>query len=1441
MKIRLALIIFAFIYYLPINAQTWDWYKHFGNPATISDPTNQNLQISCVEIDNTKNIIIFGSFKDTLRIDGIKYVSSGLTDLFLAKYNSLGTLQWIRTFGGTDEDLSSDLALDANDNIYITGAFRGTTVFQTFNVTATNFRDIFITKINSSGNVQWLKNAVRGTQNQYGFGINVDNVGNIFLSGTFRTQAIFDNITLTVQKTTINNFIAKFDNSGTHLWSKQIIGTNANARIFEIEAVNSDEIYLGGYFTDTLIYESNRANGNSTVFEDIILMKINKDGNLLWMRVAGGTTEDRCNGLTSDIFGNIYLTGYITLNANFDSSGLGLKDATPLLSKGGYDMLVAKYNKNGTLQWKKSNGNVGNDIGYGAYTYENIVLFSGYFSDQVIFNTDTLKSSSTLNNDAGFFVYNTSGDPINGKAIYGNNADRGTCLTFDKTNSATYFGGTFTSDTLYIGNSYIKRSSINQEGFLAKYINPFSATFTKINELNCNGSSNGSLIVTPYFGVGPYSYSWSANVVSKTDSLAFNLPAGNYSVTVTDSRDSIASTSYVLGQPSAINLNAVATNVSCFPTDGISNNGSINLSVTGGTTTGGYTYNWEAILGSGVNATAEDQTTLTSGTYAVYVKDDNLCEASDTFTIVEPDKITFGLTLVTDETIPPGGNGAINLTVSGGNPAFGYLWTRAGGFTSISEDLTNIIGGAYKIEITDSKSCTTDTTFLVLNTTLLIAYITSTTDVDCKGANSGSASVGVINGTGPYTYVWKNNLGNVVNGDSPTLTNVPADFYRVKVTDNSNGKMDSTSVQIYEPALALSANVLVGNELLCSGDLNGVADLTVIGGTLPYSFLWSNNNTTEDLLNIGEGTYAVTVTDEHGCIVTDEVTLEGKTALDINIVEIDPILCNGDLSGTLSATATGGEGSKIYIWDDPGNQTEQTATSLEAGTYTVTATDQNGCSITDIYTLDEPDILSLAETHLDASCTGNADGIINLIPTGGTIAYNYAWSNGQISQDISNLAPNDYSVTVTDANNCIDSLSVTIVQAPPVIIQTIDITDASCFGYDDGGITITATGGSGVYQYSIDGGSNYNTGSAITGILADDYTVVVKDNTNCFSDDSLITVNQPAEIAFQNISLVAASCNGSTDGSIEITAGSGAGAPYQYSIDNGVTVTSTPLFSDLSSQSYHLRILDAAICQSADSVVIVTEPDEITFASEVVNSVSCFDSTNGSIQITVNGITTDFEYSIDNGSTYFDNSGIFTGLIPGTYQVRVRDQNSCEQSGSLLTVTEPELLLVDTTSINHALGEVNGSLVADATGGTSPFTFFLDPASDESLTNSDGNFTNLPPDDYTLYVIDNNSCQSNTLDISILQSSIEIIIFDAFSPNDDGVNDLWNIFNITLYPDCNVKVFNTWGNIVFSSDGYTEPWDGKYNDKLLPAGTYYFVIDLGDGTETYAGPVSIVQ
>jgi len=1274
MKKTVIILYLLSVCFIHVFGQEWIWSNQLQSNGDVFPSSNISIDIIS---DNSDNVYYSGHYdSNPLTIGNITIPNAGNWDGFICKFNPNGNILWANDIGGSGRDEATAMAI-VGDYIFVIGNFRSDPVTFDPGITLPNYNhyDVFLAKYDLNGNcikatrTFWGNDPDRVRDMYYDATLN-----RLVVVGHFKTDINYFNGSTDIIVNAQSNkdmFIAQLDTAGTVTRFKNFWTTNDNTILKDINPIQGEGYYLSGDLTGKLFFEMNDSIVGDIVNTDALALRIDNSLNKVWARRGGGTGYDHANSSVSDQYGSLYLTGKVESSVQFDSTETILTSAKTGIGAG--DIFLVKYNKQGALRWFKRKGDVGEDDGYGIIQSENLVQFCGNYAGTLIFNIDTLRSTSITEYNTSFAIFDLTGKEVGAQGIEGDSTDVGRAITFDQ-NRNTIIGGYSNSDPLIIGDSIFSNGNNLRNGFIALFSYPMLASFSYIENIKCNGDNTGQLIVTPYFGVGPYTYNWSHNP-GLNDSTASNLSAGTYSVTVTDSRDSTAFTSTTLNEPPPIAITSILTDVSCHPANGTSNNGSIDITAGGGTGPGTYAYAWEAISGSGINPTSEDQINLTMGKYCVTITDENLCAEDDTFNINEPDEILFtGSSIINHITIPPGSNGEVDLVVSGGTPGYSYSWTGPQSYSSSNEDISGLsIGGNYTVQVSDAvlapNTCTADTSFTVLSDTMLIAYISDKTDVDCKGNYTGSATVDVSGGSGPFVYNWSN------GATSQTINNLPTGSYSVTVNNATDTSI--TSVFINEPLYELSSTV-VGTDLVCFRDNSGTANLSVSGGTLPYAYSWSNGTTTEDLIHVAASDYYVTVTDKNGCQVIDGVTLDEPAAMDIRISVDQPVLCHGDMTGILTATATGGTGTKTYVWDDPGNQTAQTATNLGGGFYNVTATDLNECTVVGNVQLTEPAVLTLTPVSYDISCAGEEDGTIILTISGGTPSFSFVWSNNEFTQNITGLEAGIYSVTVTDQHNC-------------------------------------------------------------TGVLAD---------------------------------------------------------------------------------------------------IEILEPEGTTLVSEDVTNTSCFLTEDGSISIDAVNPVDNLTFSID-GSIYMNNNGVFLNLPQGNYEVWVMDGDGCEQLLTSLTVSGPGPITLDTT-VTHALGNQGGTVIAVASGGNEPYNYFLISSSTD-MDNSTGEFYDIAPDNYELYAVDNISCPSDTLLITILQTSSNIVIYDAFSPNADGRNDLWNIGNIGLYPDCKVIVFNTWGNKVFSSDGYTEPWDGKYNGKDLPAGTYYYTIDLGDGSEVLSGPVSIVR
>ncbi len=1436
-RILFLLIIFLFLTHLI-----------FGQDWVLSTTINgSDIEPKYSVIDNSNNIYLYSTFYDTI-FDFSNLKSYGVRDLLLAKINMQGQILWYQHIGSDGNDNTGGITLDNNNNVYILGNYFKTCKFNaTDTLINTGNGDVFLAKYNSQGIFQWAKRICSSNTNQGSTDLKFDGNNNRLIIAGFFKDSLIVGSTLSDMDTIIgnsftSNFISAFSIEGNHLWSKSFLATSNFTRFIKTD-INSNGYYFGGYFQNIFYLDIDTITSYVPNQYDVFIYKTDFNGNGEWVRRIRGQNTENFKTLATDEYDNVYILG------NYNSSSIFVDSSETFTNTysgniGGYDTYIGKYNKTGVLQWFLRKGSTAKDIYNDFVVRNNVIYATGYFANQIVFNEDTLRTSDPLNEDAFLAAFNEIGDPIAGVSIQGtdNYNDAGTIVNMGSSSRA-YVAGYYKSPQIKIGDSTFYNEHVNKSDlFFAIYDHPLSAVITAESQVTCNGLSNGMLTVTPYFGKPPYTYSWSHNP-GLNNPVANGLAAAQYSVTVTDVNNNTSIVTGTVTQPQPLLSNGIPTNPSCYNY----NDGQITLTPGGGTTP--YAFSWTSPDGSGLNPTGQNQSGLNRGSYILTLRDQNLCTKKDTFVLTQPAKITFGNSSVDTIKIPPGGNGAVNLVVTGGTPSYTFKWNGPGIVDDPSDSLKNLtLGGSYMIQVTDSKTCTGDTSFLVPSDTMLVASISSKTNVDCNSNLTGSATVSVSNGSGDYTYAWRDNLGNPVGVNSPVLSAVPANTYHVLVTDNTNSKTAEATAIISEP-VALST-LVNATPLRCKADNSGVISLQVSGGTLPYSYNWqgpgSFTATTEDLVNLASGNYAVTVTDANGCPKSEPPVFvdEPGNILTVSIGLSKSIKCFGNLTGELTANAAGGTQPFKYYWNDPGAQVTQLATGLQAGKYKVSVTDLNSClTVSDEYTLSQPEEIKVADViYTRPTCVGNSDGSINPLISYEIPLFSFEWNTGATEQILDNVPAGDYSLTIKDINTCTKDADFSLKDTLPVVIQSISHSDASCFGYKNGVISINASGGTGTLGYSVLGGLFPQASPVFDTMPANSYTVKVLDANNCESPDSSVTINQPAGVDISSELAEDVTCFGGNDGNITIVASGGAGN-LEYSVDDGQTyVDNGGLFSNLNADTYTIKIRDTAGCEYPGSLLAVTEPPSIDITNEEYENISCAGSGDGSISITASGGTGNLVYSINNGTDYVDNNGLFTSLNEGIFNVRVRDADNCDTSGMEITIINPDTLLIDTVGVVHVTSGNDGSITLESSGGTAPVTYIAIPMASDSLTNNTGTFTNLAGGDYRLYAMDINQCTSNTLNITLLgEGSKAIIIYDAFSPNADGKNDVWNIGNISKFPNCKIKIYNSWGTPVFSSDGYAEPWDGTYNGNALPSGTYYYVINLGDGSEKFTGPVNIVK
>ncbi|NNC95174.1 MAG: hypothetical protein HKN92_06385, partial [Chitinophagales bacterium] len=843
-------------------------------------------------------------------------------------------------------------------------------------------------------------------------------------------------------------------------------------------------------------------------------------------------------------------------------------------------------------------------------------------------------------------------------------------------------------------------------------------------DVSCNGGSDGSIEITPSGGTGPFTYDWD-HIVGTDDGEDVNtLTAGTYNVTITDANSCTANTSVVITEPAVLALSETHTDVSCNG----GSDGSIDITPSGGT--GPFTYDWDHIVGTD---DGEDVNTLAAGTYNVTVTDANSCTAASSVVITEPGT-ALGLSEThTDVSCNAGSDGSIDITTSGGTAPYTYDWNHIAG-TDDGEDVNTLTAGIYDVTVTDNNSCTAMTS-IVITEPAVLALSESHTNVSCNGGSDGSIDITTSGGTGPFTYDWDHIVGTDDGEDVNTLS---IGTYNVTVTD-ANSCTAAQSVFITEPAaLGVSETHI---DVSCNGGNDGSINLTPSGGTAPFTYDWSHivgTDDGEDVNTLSASSYGVTVTDANSCTVSLSVIItEPGAALSISETHIN-VSCNGGSDGSIDITTSGGTPAYTYDWSHiVGTDDGEDVNTLSAGTYIVTGTDANSCTVSSSIVITEPAVLALTETHINASCNGDSDGSIDITPSGGTGPFTYDWDHivgTDDGEDVNTLAAGTYNVTVTDANSCIASASVVITE-PAVLSLSDTHVDVSCNGGSDGSIDITPSGGTGPFTYDWDHIVGTDDGEDVSSLSIGTYNVTVTDANSCTANIA-VAINEPAVLGLTETH-ADVSCSGGSDGSIDITPSGGTG-PFTYDWDHIVGTDDGEDVGALSAGSFDVTVTDANSCTATISVTI-NEPSILTL-SETHIDVSCNGRSDGSIDLTVSGATSPYTYDWDHiaGSS---NSEDVTTLVAGTYTVTVTDNNSCSDSLSI-TITQPATLLITETHTHVSCnGFGDGSIDVTTTGGTLAYTYDW---SHIAGTDDGEDVSSLTPATYNVTVTDNNGCTAAT-------------------------------------------------------------------------------------------------
>jgi len=882
-------------------------------------------------------------------------------------------------------------------------------------------------------------------------------------------------------------------------------------------------------------------------------------------------------------------------------------------------------------------------------------------------------------------------------------------------------------------------TTLTQPDSLYGYIQGVSSYFGGYN-VSCNGALDGTVDLEVTGGTVPYGYSWSPGGASTQD--LSGIGADTFTVTITDDNGCIATNSVILTQPDSLHVSLFSpltpngTNIGCKG----ESSGNIYATVTGGTTAYAYAWNYNS-------ATTLNLLQVPAGFFADTVTDANGCIAIDTITLTEPDTL---FSLITAATVIGGANiacsgdstGTATVLVAGGTPPFNYLWSTG----EVTVAIDSVPAGTIWVTVHDQNFCSASDTAILnepvdLKTVTISSVYAGGYNISCFGSTNGSAWVVPTGGTGPYTYLWSPS-----GSTNDTATGLGAGWHFVTVTD-ANLCSELDSILLTEPdSLQSPPSPSIfpsGSNVACRGDSSGSINLTVSGGTAPYTFAWSNGATSEDISNLPAGFYSVVITDTNGCMANASATLTQPVSavrIDSLVSPVYPggwnISCNGGTNGSIFSYPNGGSPPYTYLWSN-GDSTLNTF-NVSVFTYYDTVTDVNGCIAIDSITLTEPTlVVAIVSSTTQVDCFGALTGSIDISVTGGTPPYRFSHDGlpNQSDSSFQNLPAGTYFITVLDTNSCSDTLTVTLTQPATAFTASQTHLNILCFGDSTGNIDISANGGVKPYEFSIDSGATYVPDSLFINLPAGNYDVFARDSHDCFVYFN-ITLTQPlAPLSASVTSPVNILCNGDSSGSFNVSI-SGGTAPYQVDVNGGGFSAATS-YTGLPAGTYIITVRDTNLCSIATTTISVTltEPPPLVVDSILSTPTSC-GVDNGTTQVFVSGGVGPYTYVWSNGSV----SDTAQGLATGIASVTITDANSCVILDSVAVNNIANLSLsVGSVVQNNCFGTSLASITVVVSGGTAPFSYsWTLPATDTTATAD-----SLASGPYTATVTDSSGCTAS--------------------------------------------------------------------------------------------------
>lgn len=829
---------------------------------------------------------------------------------------------------------------------------------------------------------------------------------------------------------------------------------------------------------------------------------------------------------------------------------------------------------------------------------------------------------------------------------------------------------------------------------------------------SANGS-DGSAEVEASGGVPPYQFAWSSGGNAAT---VTGLPAGKHTVTVTDANGCATTAEVTVGEdilPLSLAINQEAT-IDCQGAAA----GALSAKVTGGKSP--FTYAWS---NGGAGETANG---LAAGAYTLTVTDAAGTAAEASYTIEEPAALKARALQVAPANTGAS-DGAAKAEVSGGVTPYAYLWTNG----ATTAEIESLISGAYTVTVTDGNGCqATAKVEVTEDIAPLQVQLEMSQPVSCPEGADGQVTAVLDGGKGPFAYAWSN--GSTAEKQLKALS---AGTYSLTVTDVA-GNTSNATVEVTAPP-KLKVGVEVTGEAT-PGQSDGRAVVSASGGNGGYEYLWSSGETTAEATQLPAGMQTVTVTDAKGCTSSISVEMvEDIQPLQVSLSLTQPVTCAGATDGALTASVKGGKGPFAYVWSS--GQSEGEITGLQAGNYSLTVTDSKGTSAQATFGLTEPTPVQATATATQPASTNNSDGIARVNATGGTKPYTYSWSTGATTAEANSLAPGEHSVTVTDANGCTTTATVSISEnILPLQVTLSEAIPINCGGAATGAIASEVNGGKAPFTYAWSAGQE--TGKAEQ-LAAGAYTLTVTDAAGTTAT-ATFTLIEPEKLRAETLVVQPASAN-KADGVAKVSA-SGGVAPYTYVWSNEDVA---PQAIGLAPGEHSVKVTDANGCEATATVSISEEVQPLQVSLRETAPIDCNGTATGVITSVINGGKPPFSYEWSTG----EDTWKVEQATRGTYSLTVTDGADTTATATI-TLTEPKVLTAEAIAAQPAsTNNSDGIATVTATGGNTPYTYSWSTGTAAAEANG------LPPGDHSVTVTDANGCTA-TATVSISENILPLAL-----------------------------------------------------------------------------------